>query len=419
LSGNIQTETSLEKYEDAFGRIRISEQFTIADYKHSYYDDFSYINISENGGSVTYNQNESTVYLNVSSVPNSSAIHQTRIYHHYQPGKSQFIKCSFVFGSPSVGVTKRTGLFDEDEGIFLEMDESGVVSWNLRNIVTGTSQLATRVTQENWIDPLDRSGPSGVLLDFTKSQLLFIDFQWLGVGRVRCGFIHDGRALLTTNIYHSNVIATPYLRNPSLPIRCEITGTGESAGSMKQICSTVVSEGGISDTGYDFNITSGHLGRDCDVGGTLYPILAIRLKNTFKGLKNRVSVSVMSLTTYVETATSIWQLWRLPSASSLTGTVVWNDVNSTDSAVEYSIHPTAINTTGAILVSSGYNQAGNSSGGNNSIMMPSPTKSKRVTIHQNINSTDSEVFVIVAVPVGTGTNLNSNVFASIQWREFY
>jgi hypothetical protein len=42
------------------------------------------------------------------------------------------------------------------------------------------------------------------------------------------------------------------------------------------------------------------------------------------------------------------------------------------------------------------------------------TSAKRGYISQNIDSTDSNVFVIVASGIGTAA---SNTFASLQWRE--
>jgi hypothetical protein len=38
-----------------------------------------------------------------------------------------------------------------------------------------------------------------ITLDFEKTQILFIDFEWLGVGRVRMGFVVDGKIYLTNN----------------------------------------------------------------------------------------------------------------------------------------------------------------------------------------------------------------------------
>ena len=418
----IIVKSDLEYYEDAFARLRVSEQFTLGDYKHVYLSDPTYVNYTENGGSVTYNQDQSLVNLSLDGSVNSRATHQTRIYHHYMPGKGQFLFSSFVFGPAQTGVTKRTGYFDDREGVFLQMDGSGVFSWVIRTAVTGSpGTILESALRNTWYDPCDGSGPSGVNLDFTKSQLIFIDFQWLGVGAVRCGFVHRRKIVLSHVFFHSNVLSTPYIQNPSLPVRCEcVSSLVGSVGSMKQICNTILSEGGYAESGADFSVNSGHLGRDCDIGGTRYPLLAIRLKNSFKGLPNRVMVRLTNFTIYNENHGILWELWRLESSSLLTGLVTWADVNSDISAVEYSIHPSAISiTTSAVQLSSGFSPAGNANAGNNAVNVADPSKARKAVLSQNFDSSDSQIFVVVAVPVGTGTNFNANSFASIQWREIY
>jgi hypothetical protein len=404
------TDTQLTQYEDAFGRLRISDQYTLADYKHVYFSDDNYIDVLSGGGVVTYNQNQSCVVMGV--VGNGdSAIHQTKLYHHYQPGKSQFIKSSFVFGAPVANVIKRTGLFDDTEGIYLEMNGLDL-SWNIRSV--NLNQTAPRNT---WLDPMDGTGPSGVTLNFANTQLIFIDFQWLGVGQVRCGFVHDGKNYIVKIFYNSNTFDHPYLRNPSLPIRCEITSSGGSS-SMKQICTTAISEGGYEEVGRDFDASSGHIGRSCPQGGTRYPILAIRLKNSFKGLPNRVSVRLSNVSAFALSNNVLWEIWRLPTAASLTGTVNWTDIN-TGSAVEYSVHPTGINTTSCLLITSGYISAESSNKGNSPISLPNPTKSRQLLLSQNFASNDSEVFVLVFTPLGTSNNSGVLGFGSLQWREVY
>jgi hypothetical protein len=404
-------ETDLGKYEDAFGRLRISDQYTLGDYKHVYFADDTYLDIVQNGATVTHIQNESSVQLQVTTTPGSSAIHQTRLYHHYQPGKSQHFKSSFVFGSPVEGLIRRSGVFDDIEGIYLEMNNDQF-SWTIVN-----PNYTQTVVRSEWLDPLDGSGPSGVDLDFSKMQLLALDFQWLGVGRVRCGFVHDGVFILTVNFFHSNNFPSPFLRNPSLPVRCQLISEGGS-GTMKQICATVVSEGGYSEVGRDFDATTGHVGRSCPVAGQRYPILAVRLKNTFKGLPNRVSLRLQNVSPYVETHGVLCEVWRLPAASSLTGTVVWEDVHPS-SAAEYSVFPTGVTVTGALLVLSLFIAAGNPSRGNSGVVIQDPSKSRQMLLTQNFTSTDSEVFVIVFIPLGTSNNTGVLGFASMQWREVY
>ena len=133
---------------------------------------------------------------------------------------------------------------------------------------------------------LDGSGVSAFDLDITKTQLFFTDFEWLGVGRVRCGFSLDGKNIVAHEFYNSNNVDTVYMSNPNLPVRCEIRNTGAqvgAGGSFIQICSTVMSEGGYTEAGREFSHATSL--RSVGVGSTV-PILSIKLKNSFKDYPN-------------------------------------------------------------------------------------------------------------------------------------
>jgi hypothetical protein len=226
---------------DAFGRQRISQPHTIGDYKHLYALDPNFLDKLENGGLVTFVADKAAATLSTTSNPASRAVHQTKLYHQYQPGKSQLILSSFVFKAPVPNVTKRTGYFDDRNGIYFEQTGNGTLNWVIRNYVTGAPvETGNRIPQSQWnVDPCDGSGPSGFDLDITKTQLVFIDFQWLGVGRVRCGFVHNGAMIIAHEYFHSNERDTVYISNPNLPVRCEILNTGTTVGgSFDQFYST-------------------------------------------------------------------------------------------------------------------------------------------------------------------------------------
>jgi len=239
---------------DAFGRQRVSEVYTLNDYKHIYAIDNNFIDFTASNGTVTFNPNRSSVTLAVPATSGSRAVHQTKMYHNYMPGKSQLILSSVVMGAAQAGVIKRTGYYDDYNGIFVEQDQTGSLQLVIRSSTNGTgSILENRVKQENWNINTLLSGD--FVLDISKSQLFYIDFQWLAVGRVRCGFVYKGSTVICHTFDHSNTTAVAYMTNPNLPIRCEIINTSTATtGSMEQICSTVGSEGGYMESGIDYQI---------------------------------------------------------------------------------------------------------------------------------------------------------------------
>ena len=314
ITGTV-TSTVVDGAADAFGRLRISEAFTLGDYKHTYGIDPNFRDTLSNGGTVTHIANQAAARLATTNNSSSRAIHQTKMYHNYMPGKSQLIKSTINFYTATANVTKRTGYYDDLNGIYFEQNGAGVLSFVIRTDTSGTASDARRVIQSDWNkDKCDGTGPSGFNLDITKTQIFFIDFQWLGVGRVRCGFVHDGLTIVAHEFYNSNNLSTVYMSNPNLPIRCEILNTGTTTGAFfDQICSTVVSEGGYVESGIDFSVDSGQTSQSVTVADGMYPIVAIRLKNTFRGYPNRVLARSGNINVYAEEYPAYWAIFKLSS----------------------------------------------------------------------------------------------------------
>lgn len=401
-----------EENVDAFGRGRVSMPFTLGDYKHLYGLDPNFIDYSVNGGNVTFQVNRACARLETTSNVSSRIVHQSKFYHHYMPGKSQVILSSFNFYSATANVTKRTGYYDDNDGIYLEQTGDGTLSWVVRSYVTG-APTERRVTQSNWsVDSCDGSGPSAFNIDITKTQLAWIDFQWLGVGRVRCGFVHDGEYVLTHEFNNSNNLANVYLSNPNLPIRCELQNTGTTSGAyFDQICSTVMSEGGYVEAGIDWAVTNTPR---LLTSGTTSPIMAIRLKNTFRTYKNRIIVRIGNLNMFSDGENIKWRLLKLPSSGNITANV-WTSVDD-DSGVEFNTDATAF--TDGDELDNGWvgasTQGSQKAGGSPNSNIPSSAKKNYIV--QNYDSTDSEIYLVVATNLGSQ---NTNVGIGMQWREIY
>lgn len=397
---------------DAFGRNRVSEPYTLGDYKHLYGLDSNFVDYLVNGATVAFQPNKACARLTTTSNTSSRAVHQTKFYHHYMPGKSQVILSSFNFYTHVTNVTKRTGYFDDNDGIYLEQTGDGTLSFVVRSFVTG-APTERRVPQSNWsMDPCDGTGASGFNIDITKTQLAWFDFQWLGVGRVRCGFVHNGEYVLAHEFDNSNNLDTVYMSSPNLPVRCEILNTGTTAGGyFDQICSTVMSEGGYVEAGQDWAVTN--TPRLLTSGQTL-PIMAIRLKTAFRTYKNRMIVRMGNLNMFSDGANIKWRLIKLPNASQLTETT-WTSVDA-DSGIEYNVDATAF--TDGDEIDNGWvgasTQGSQKAGGSPASNQPSTAKKNYIV--QNYDSTDSEIYVVVATNIGAQS---TDVGVGMQWREIY
>ncbi len=398
---------------DAFGRIRMSSPFTLGDYKHLYGLDPNFLDYTVNGATVTFQANKACARLTTTSNTSSRAVHQTKFYHHYMPGKSQQILSSINFYAATPNVTKRTGYYDDNNGIYFEQAGDGTLSWVIRSYTSG-APLEVRKTQSEWnIDSCNGQGGSLFNLDITKTQLTFIEFQWLGVGSVTVGFVHNGAFIPCHIFHHSNDLTTVYMSSPNLPVRCEILNTGTTTGGyFDQICSTVASEGGYVEAGIDWGVTSPSL-RAIASGATL-PILAIRLKNAYKTYANRMIVRMGNLKMFSDGDSIKWRLLKLPNSTYLNDTT-WTDVDD-DSGVQYCADMTTW--TNGDELDNGWvgasTQGSQKAGGAPASNMPSEAKKNYIV--QNYDSTDSEIYMVVATNIGAQS---TNVGAGFQWREIY
>lgn len=404
---------------DAFGKQRVSEPYTLGDYSHVYGEEAELLTSSSGvGATTTLVPGQASIRLSIGTGATDYVIHQSRMYHHYMPGKSQSALASFTFGSPRANTYKRVGLFGNSNGIFFQQDGTGTLSFVFRSDVTGVI-VDTTHNQSTWNkDRCDGTGPSGFNMNITKAQLWYVDYQWLGVGRVRVGFVHDGAIIIAHEFYHSNNISTVYWSNPSLPIRCEIRNYGTAVGtaSMDQMCATVISEGGYKESGVDFAADNGAILLTKGTPGVQKAVMAIRLKNSFMSLPNRSIVRLLGLDMFADSASCQWELWRVPSNANVTGGS-W--VSAGDSStVEYNTSAgTSFTTTGGTKINCGWVAANNPSGKQaaGQTGLSELTTAKRGYISQNIDSSDSNIFLVVAKNLSS--TADTNIYAAIQWRE--
>ena len=405
---------------DAFGRSRTSDAMTIADYTHIYGENSEMLFKIQGSGTYSYVTNEASIRLSVGTGSGDYVIHQSRMYHHYLAGKSQLIYSSFNFMTYSTNSEKKIGYYDDRNGIYLNLDGSGNLSFVQRSYTTGTVSETT-YSQSSWNkDKCDGTGSSKFNLDITKTQLAFFDFQWLGVGRLRCGFVHDGVLIVAHEIYHSNLLDKVYWSNPTLPVRCEVinSGVGSGTASMDQICSTVISEGGYNLAGYDH---SSYMSKDINSAGTPTLIGALRLSNTFNGYPNRTTLLPGDLGILSKFSNIRYEIWRLPDSSSVTGGS-WS-VAGNNSAAEYNITPTGFTTSGGDLLRVGFVNGSSTLGGKGVAPTVSPSftqttgvNAKKTFIAQNIDSTGSNLIGVVVTPLDGAT---ASVNAAFSWREVF
>ena len=333
---------------DAFGRQRVSTPLTLFDSSHRYSDNALWeTQIIGSGATTAFNPNQGLVELKVGTGTTDQVTRETKRVFAYQPGKSLLVLNTFTPANPQANLIQKIGYYGAQNGIYFQI--SGTIpSFVQRTYVTGSVQETT-YPQSSWnVDPLDGTGPSGITIDLTKSQILWMDLEWLGVGTVRLGFIINGKFIHCHSIHHANLITGTYITTASLPLRYEIqnTGTVGSGSTLRQICSTVLTEGGYELRGLQQSVSTGvTTPYTLTNSGTYYPVISMRLKST--RLDAIVIPSALSMMGAGNNANYSWRLVRDCATSGGS----WSNVSAT-SSVEYNLSGTSVS--GGSIVASGF-----------------------------------------------------------------
>lgn len=380
---------------DAFGRLRVAQPFATVNSKFEYWVDSHAWNELPAGSASpsTHLPNESSVQMNVTSSAGDKLTRQTGDHQQYQAGNSQLFFASIVFGAIEPGIRKRVGYFDDENGIFLEQTDTGY-SLTLRTFTGGSADDANRIDQADWsVNTFDinqpdhsRVNPSGKEIDFTKSIIFWLDMEWLGAGRVRCGFVQDGQLYVAHEFVHSGKLDKVYMSSGSLPIRYEIENVaGTTTGSMKQICSTVKSEGGSEIFGVPHVAVVDEVVVD---EGALIPLITIRPRAEFFSKPNRGTVIPIEFELFVQGNFAIkFLLIHDGDLVEPTGGATWIDV-ADEAAVMPSI--TEFNTNMAGISGGHIHNAGFAAGANKGSATGGADIQTTLKLSRGINHIDND-----------------------------
>jgi hypothetical protein len=382
---------------DAFGRLRVSNPYTLFDGGLRYGDDaFKWDQVDTGAATSTFLPNESSILMNATGA--GSAVRQSKQVFSYQPGKSLLVLLTFVMNTPTAGVTQRAGYFGAQNGIYFEIDGTNI-NLVIRKYTAGSvDSTSEKIPRANWNgDRLDGTGPSGVTLDVTKAQIFWTDIEWLGVGSVRCGFVINGQFIVTHIFHHSNILDRVYMTTASLPVRYELISTGPAA-SMRAICSTVISEGGYANRSQSRAIGTALTGKN--LSDTAYrPLVCIRLKSAnIDSIVVPTAFDVFGL----QQAAFVYRIILNPTLTNAD----WTSAG-TDSTVEYDISATALSS--GTVVSQGIFVGSNKGGA-------AQVSNNEVDFSQQLGRTIAGVSDIWCLAAIATTN-NDDAVGVVNWQE--
>lgn len=391
---------------DAFSRLRVSNPLILHNSQFTY--DLTPILFEQitngAGASISHDTTNRCALLTFSSTPTGGeAYMQTYEYLPYQPGRSQLIFVTFNMIAAVADTLKFAGYSDGVNGVEFQLNGTT----KQFKIYSATLDGDDTAVQSAWnLDKLDGTGPSGITLDISKTQILVIDIQALYVGRVRVGFDIGGEIIYAHEFKHANLATYPYIQTANLPVRCGMTCTGTVSTTMNFVCSAVMSEGGSEDInvfGYTFETNTSVTAA---VAGT--QVMTLRPKTTFNGITNRLRVAYIDLEIFNTGSTGQHVRWDLCIGQAITGGT-WADVNTTYSGTEVNTGAT-LSGSPAIVIDSGWASVGANTKGvvNTAVISRYPITLNQAGAHRSLGTLTLKVTSLSGTPT---------VYACIKYRE--
>lgn len=265
--------------QDSFNRLKVAPPHLLFDSSFQYsLQSKVFIQDALVGATITHDSARAAARLNCSASAGSRARFRSRNYFPYSPAFTNTVTASFNMQGSVVGVTKRIGMYDENNGYILEA-HNGIVRVGIRSSIAGSTNY---VNQSSWnVDKMDGSGISGLTLDISKQQILVIQYQWLGSGQVIFSFSINGMTYPFHKFNHANILSGLYSKTGTLPVQAEILNTSGPASYMEFTCCSVVSNGATAQHGHLHSASSGLTAKNMPNTGVSYPIISIRKQTGF------------------------------------------------------------------------------------------------------------------------------------------
>lgn len=436
----------LDTTMDSFERLRVSEPRVSFAYsmvnglRAEYWDSAAYgagtvspAAIAVGGAAPTLN-NDWCLNLNTTTATTTGYWMQSLYHVRYVPGISVLFRATFNATVLQANQVIRVGMFTDQgtfpsnagDGVFLELNGT-TPRFGYRTLTGGGVGAAVVTDQTAWsLDPLNGTGTSGVTLDFTKTQHLVIEYQWLGVGTIRFGFETGSKGVVWAHEVNSvNNLAVPWSRTGSLPVRAEIytTGVVSQAGLLKLINCTVLTEGDIVQRA-TWRYRSANSGTTVKAmaataaTGSYYPLVAIRNSVVNDATKRSVIIPTRINIVVQAAATGPtaleWALIYAPTTlTSATFAALATEGAQVDTAAASG---TAI--AGGIVVTRGVfpNVV-------NTVIDRdlNADRDNLIKIAQNaagsLTTTGAGVYVLCVSPLGAAATAGGGFFAAIEWKE--
>lgn len=284
------------------------------------------INGVEQAGFVNAVSASGLLELSAGATLNDVTVLDTFRSPRYEPNRGHIYSSSIILPSPTAAGVREFGMFTEENGAFFRLKSDGLLYACRRTTDNG----AGTSTIEELIDLT----PLGAGFDLEMGNIYDIQMQWRGVGNIKF-FIGSPDLGYSVLVHTMNILGTLSglsIANPATPIayRCENLGADVVIESG---CADITSEGGADSNHLYGSIPVPTLTGDINITGYDTPLLVVRNKKTFNGLRNMRDIQALGLLAYA-TQRGFVKVWVTRDETAITlNDQTWTDYG--DGFIEY------------------------------------------------------------------------------------
>lgn len=284
-----------QRLRDVVGKLKISQSQNIYDADFEYgmqplrWENF--IQNTSGNASIVQSPGLGGVSMTIRGTGDIT-IRQSRPYHRYQPGKTLYMASNVNFGGPVAGQTQRVGIFDDSNGIYLM--QSTPTSVNSQGMYVGVRSDSGGLPVDTLFDinAWNTNQTIAQAIDWTKVQMVWMEYAWYGAGGLRWGVVLNGEPYILHQVGTGNSSYTgspqlkPWSRTGNLPVRYEQRNvTANTQSVFIHYGGSVLIEGGV-DTQRGFTYSYGMspavptraVAATSTVPTVRYPVMSFRMR---------------------------------------------------------------------------------------------------------------------------------------------
>jgi hypothetical protein len=261
----------------------------------------------------------------------------------YLPACEAFMFVTTIFDTPKENNDQRAGLFEDNNGIFVGYKGT---TFGFTRLRAGVHHF-TPYTEFD-LDIIGGNNKYNFTLNPQKGNVWKLSFGYLGFANLMLEvLLPSGEWVLVHKIEYPNKYTESNIANTYLPLRGQSVNYGNDTdvnlklGSVTGGIASTVESKGTEGRRFSFTVPP-------TATATNTNLITYRIKENFFGIENFIATLLERISISTEGAQTV--TLQVIKNMELTGTLVWTDINTTSSTIEYNTNGVPVIGTGEQII---------------------------------------------------------------------